>query len=411
MSIATLKLAVKVLLRRKFFTAVSLFAISVTLVVLMVAAALLDHVVGAMPPESRQDRMLNVRWGQMTHEHSTWNGTLGYGFLDRHVRPLAKAEAVTIHSEPDSVVGWAGGEKVTSWLKRTDGVFFRVFDFTFLEGSPYGEEDDANARPVAVINAATRRKFFGNTPALGRTIDLDGQTFRVAGVVADVPFFRALTFSDVWAPLSTAKTDSYKVGVLGDFNASILARSPADFDTIREDLASRLPLVELPKPYKKFVSAADRPLDTVARELVPGRHTAAPTGALVALLAAAALLFMLLPAVNLVNLNVSRMLERASEIGVRKAFGASSRNLVGQFLAENVVVCLVGGVLGWAGSALVLAGIGASGVIPYAAFHLNGRIFLAGLGVTVAFGVLSGLYPAWKMSRLHPVEALKGVSR
>ena len=411
MSLATLKLAVKVLLRRKFFTAVSLFAISVTLVVLMVAAALLDHVVGAMPPESRQGRMLSVRWGQMTHEHSRWSGTLGYRFLDRFVRPLKKAEAVTVHSEPAPVVGWVRGEKVSSWLKRTDGVFFRVFDFTFLEGVPYGVDDEANARFTAVINETTRRRFFGTSPAVGRTLELDGQTFRVAGVVADVPFYRMLTFGDVWVPISTSKSDSYKSGIMGSFFATILARTPADFDAIREDLTTSLPLVELPKPYKEFVSAADTPFEALARDLTPGPHTAAPVGWFAAGLAALALLFMLLPAVNLVNLNVSRMLERASEIGVRKAFGASSRTLVGQFLVENVVLCLVGGALGWAGSALVLAGIGSSGVIPYADFHLNVRIFLAGFAATVVFALLSGLYPAWKMSRLHPVEALRGVSR
>ena len=55
---------------------------------------------------------------------------------------------------------------------------------------------------------------------------------------------------------------------------------------------------------------------------------------------------MLLPTVNLVNLNVSRMMERASEIGVRKAFGASSRTLVGQFVVENVALSLIGGAVG-----------------------------------------------------------------
>ena len=120
---------------------------------------------------------------------------------------------------------------------------------------------------------------------------------------------------------------------------------------------------------------------------------------------------MLLPTVNLVNVSVSRILERASEIGVRKAFGASSWTLVGQFLVENVVLTLIGGLLGFVLAALVLDGINGSGLFPYARFALNGRVFLYGLLLTLFFGVLSGVYPAWKMSRLHPVDALKGALR
>ena len=61
---------------------------------------------------------------------------------------------------------------------------------------------------------------------------------------------------------------------------------------------------------------------------------------------------MLLPTVNLININVSRIMERASEIGVRKAFGASSRTLVGQFIVENLILTLVGGAVGFGLSAL-----------------------------------------------------------
>ena len=128
-------------------------------------------------------------------------------------------------------------------------------------------------------------------------------------------------------------------------------------------------------------------------------------------LAVAACLFMLLPAVNLINLNTSRIMERASEIGVRKAFGASSRTLVGQFVVENLVLTLVGAAIGFLVAALLLQVINSSGMIQYAQLHLNYRIFGWGVVLAVGFGLLSGVYPAWRMSRLHPVMALKGASR
>jgi putative ABC transport system permease protein len=111
------------------------------------------------------------------------------------------------------------------------------------------------------------------------------------------------------------------------------------------------------------------------------------------------------------NINVSRIMERASEIGVRKAFGASSWTLVGQFIVENVLLTMVGGVIGFIGSLFVLRAITESGLIQYAEFHINYRVFFYGLGTAVFFGLFSGVYPAWKMSRLNPVQALKGASR
>ncbi len=138
---------------------------------------------------------------------------------------------------------------------------------------------------------------------------------------------------------------------------------------------------------------------------MPSRDAVAP---LLALVSGLVLAFMLLPAINLVNVNLSRIYERMSEIGVRKAFGASSSRLVGQFVFENVVLCIVGGVIGVILSALVLAGINSSGVVPDADFSISLGVFFAGVGLAVFFGVLSGLYPAWRMSRLHPVVALKG---
>jgi putative ABC transport system permease protein len=112
-----------------------------------------------------------------------------------------------------------------------------------------------------------------------------------------------------------------------------------------------------------------------------------------------------------VNLNVSRILERASEIGVRKAFGASSWTLVGQFLVENVVLTLLGAAAGTVVAAAGLALVNASGAIPYVDLGLNYRVLGWGVLLALAFALLSGVYPAWRMSRLHPVDALRGGAR
>ena len=121
----------------------------------------------------------------------------------------------------------------------------------------------------------------------------------------------------------------------------------------------------------------------------------------------ATLLFMLMPTINLVNINVSRILERSSEIGVRKAFGASAQTLVAQFLVENIFLTLIGGMLGLLLSVGAMQLINDSNVIAHAHLQLNWRIFSIGMALSVLFGLISGVYPAYKMSKLQAVEALK----
>jgi len=93
---------------------------------------------------------------------------------------------------------------------------------------------------------------------------------------------------------------------------------------------------------------------------------------------------------------------------VRRAFGASARDLLLQFLFENVVISVVGGVLALLSAALVMAALNQSDLIPYATFSLNWRIAGWGFAFALAFGVISGVWPAWRLSRLTPIEALAG---
>ena len=409
-----LKIAFKVFLRRKFFTFISLFGISFTLVVLMVAVALLDHVFAPLPPEVNQDRTVGIYRASMFGDRTMWSTAAGFRLLDRYARDLPGAERLSIFSRSQTVYAYPGGNKVRLELKRTDGEFWKILRFDFIEGGPYSQQDVNEARFVAVITRTTRQRVFRERPALGQTFEADGQRFRVVGVVSDIPWLRNLPFAEMWVPITTAKSDSYKTELLGPFNALVLARDRAAIPAIQEEFRARLARVELPDPkrFKKLTAPLETVFEAMARNRFSSlREESSHTERLWAAMVGAALLFMLLPTVNLINLNVSRIMERASEIGVRKAFGASARTLVGQFVVENVVLTLLGGAVGFLVSFFALRAITASGVIPYANLTLNIRIFLYGVLLALFFGVFSGVYPAWRMSRLNPVQALKGAAR
>jgi putative ABC transport system permease protein len=166
-----------------------------------------------------------------------------------------------------------------------------------------------------------------------------------------------------------------------------------------------------PERYQKMSGSPRTRLEDIAAEAVGTTNDAPRTALFIGALAVLALMFMLLPAINLVNMNISRIFERVPEIGVRKAFGASTGHLVGQFIVENIVLTVIGGAIGFLLSLWALQLVNGSGLIPNAAFRMNPRIFLYGLGLSVFFGVLSGAYPAWRMARLDPVEALRGGHR
>jgi putative ABC transport system permease protein len=353
--------------------------------------------------------MLTVLTLRMTSEHSIRSGGPGFGFLDRYARDLPGAERVSFSTLPASFTGYVNGERVRSSVKRTDGEFFRVFRFEFVEGGPFTAEDDRNASRVAVVNEATRDRYFGGGPALGRTLDVQGDSFRVVGVVRNVPNSRLLPFSDVWVPLGTTKGDAYRREFVGDMMAVIVAKDRSAIPAIQDEFRSRLATAELPPPYTSVTGAAETFFAAISGFLFDPGGESRPER-LWGLILGAGILFMTLPSLNLVNITLSRILERSSEIGVRRAFGASSGALVGQFVVESVLLSLAGGVVGFLLSAVALGVLNASDVIPYSDFALNPRILLYGVGIAVFFGLLSGVYPAWRMSRLQPVEALRGRS-
>jgi putative ABC transport system permease protein len=412
---STLKLAAKVLLRRKFFTGISLFGISFTLLVLMLAAAQLDHILAHDPPESRGDRILAINSTILLGPAGDSAGGAGYKVLDGFARDLPGAERMSIILRDGVVTSYRDGVRTRSEIRRTDAEFWKILDFRFLEGGPFHDVDVREARFVAVISERTRDRLLPGGPAVGKTLLLGDQRFQVVGVVPNVPRGRRNARSDVWVPLSTARETGWRDNFLGSCVGLVLARSRADIPRIKEEMRSRLERrfqSPDPKRWTRLVAPIETVFEKMSRGLFDNRDQQhSRPERLMALIALAALLFMLLPTVNLVNLNVSRILERASEIGVRKAFGASSRTLVGQFLIENILLTLIGGAIGLVASLLVLHALTSSGAFPYGPLRLHLGLFLQALAIALVFGVVSGVYPAWRMSRLDPATALKGGER
>lgn len=411
-----LTLAWRILLRRKFFTFISLFGISFTLMILLVVVAFFDHISGPQVPERQMDRMLFVSMLRQRYQGGNgWsNSPVSASFINTYVRPMKTPEAVAITSMTTNATAFTPTQRLSVDLRYTDAVFWQILDFDFVEGRAFSAAEVRQTAPVAIINESTARAYFGTaTGVVGREVELNLRRYRIAGVVRDVPAVRFYTYADVWIPYTHAPRNFGDTHYDGEFMAILLAHSAAEAPAVRaefQQVMRRVP-IQNPKRIDRHYCYADPVIGSVMRQLLnfEGQENGSDNlGLFYTICTVLALLFMGLPTLNLVNLNVTRILERSSEIGVRKAFGASGRVLVGQFLVENVVLSVLGGALGLGLAAGVLHLLNESHIVAYSQFGLNLRVFGWGGLLAVVFGLLSGVYPAWRMSKMNPVDALRG---
>ncbi|MFH2054737.1 MAG: ABC transporter permease [bacterium] len=403
------KIALKVLLRRKFFTFVSLFGISFTLLVLIVVASFVDYLAIPTRPGTRLDRTLTMARIELGGEDSHVFSYPSYYLLDRYVRNMKTPEAVSIHSNQGTVFSYLQNRKLELKRKFTDEVFWDILEFDFVEGQPYTREQVASATNVAVIDEKVRAELFGDQPAAGKYIETTEGNYRIVGVIRheDIPVQSAA--AQVFVPITTSRFAMSSTSLFSNCFAYLLAADKSDFDLIKAEFAARLTDVakDHADEWQIVKASLGTQADLLIKEVVGeeregGRFLA--LGAIIALM----FLFMLFPAINLVNINISRIIERSSEIGVRKAFGASARTLTLQFIIENVFITLIGGVIAFCLALIVLNAISASGLLPFGILRINLRVVFYSLLLCLGFGLLSGVLPAYLMSRLHPVEALRG---
>lgn len=408
-----IKIAWKVLLRHPFYTFITLFGITLTLTVLMVVTSFVDHLLGAHYPETNRDRSLYIATIMQTDSaHTTMStGPASFDFLKKYAKSLKTAEQVAVMNNFGFSNAYVNGKRIKLNTKYTDAEFWSVMNFDFLEGKPYDDTNIRNADHVAVITDALRNQYFGgeNETVVGKTIDIENINYRVIGVVKGSPPTRIYTYSDVYFPYTAPKSNYQDKGLRGRYIAIVLAKSKADLPAVQAEFdnnIARIPKSEIPDSQRFTVLTvrADTYFDHFINTFT---RSAKDRVTLYAILGLILLMIMGLPAVNLVNVNVSRILERASEIGVRKAFGAPSRALLWQFIIENVFITFIGGAFALVLTFVVIQFINSSGWIAYADLTINLPVFLISMLVCLVFGLLSGVLPAFRMSRLKIAEALK----
>lgn len=404
------KIAIAVLKRRKFFTFISLFGISLTLTILILIAAFFDHLFSSGYPDHKRDRSLYVDKIIMQNEKD-WNITSSpsFYFIDHYVSQLETPVKIAISSHSRQSNVYVKNKKLSISYKYTNDQYWEVLEYDFVEGKPYNKQQIDNGERVAVISETARDKFFGNDQqVVGKYMEADNIQYRVTGVVKDVPTTLPLVYAEMYIPYTVSKTDlRTDKSLMGNYNAILLADSKNDLDKIKEEYQQMVSKIPLPdKEYDRMFSYADTYFVSFIRNIF-GQGENSGLGNFYQMLSIFVLLFLLLPTINLVNINISRIMERSSEIGVRKAFGASSRTLVFQFIVENIILTFLGGAIGLAISLLLLTIFNNSGLMPNVHLGINLSVLFYTFLACLVFGALSGVYPAWRMSRMQVVNALK----
>ena len=437
-----LLLALKVLRRRPFYTFISLFGISFTLMILMLITSMGDAMLGANPPMSEVDRLVFLPQierfiefydttytvdsvlmddGSMRYDstvevaaggRNNASGNMSFPFLDQTLRGLEHVEAYTFYNNNGFVNAYLDGRKVTMSTCYTDADYWRVFDFKFLYGVPFTADAIEGADKVVVITEVVAREYFGQVAqnVIGQQINLGDDRFTVSGIVARPLKDDDAINASIFLPYTTADPrDLTGDNPAGPFDAVFKARDARYTKNVIDQIhfiaenydMSGDPDYEILKLY------AATAIDKMAGEILLEQDYRKAKLFLFIPLGILLTLFLALPLINLINLGVSRVYERKSEIAVRKSFGADSRDILYQFLFENMVLTVIGGAVGCILALLLIRYINANDLVGIVRLSFSLKVFVYFLIVIALFGLLSGILPALRMSRTNVADALR----
>lgn len=413
-----IKIAWKVLLRKKMYSIIMITGITITIFITIIAAALIQQFKGPLAPESDFDKTLilsimNVTELKNGSRENNWCDPPSYYFIKKYLKTMKTPKLVAAISGNDYTFDedfYQNNKKSTFTIKYTDADFWKVTNFNFIKGKPFNQTDFDNAERLAVIDENLQNYYFQNQDPIGKTIIIKNKNYKVAGVVENVDILRQVSFANIWLPLTTEEIFNQKI-TMGYFNAIVLAKSKNDIDKIYKEFDSKMKSYDFADFQKQDHLDAYLEPHPIYREIrsKTGWDTKNETITfyIYAILIGTLMLFLSLPAINLLNINYNRIFERASEIGARKSFGASSSYITMQFITEQLFIVLISGALALILSFVAVFVFNNVNPVPNLKLHIGHQTFLITLAICMLFSLLTGVFPALRYSRMSIIDSLK----
>lgn len=415
------KIFLKVASQNKLFTFLSLFGISLTIMFVMIFSMTISKITSGSGPEKDLktivfcDRIMTKRTvnGKSTNGYSI--SACGRTLSETYLKKIKSADIVSMYT---GAMPWEfilNGKYQKKLQNQTDAEYWDLFEYKFLQGRPYTKEEVISGANLAVITQSLKLLIFGSDEnVLGKTVHYTSMDLTVTGVVEDPPKTDQNATGDLYFPYTLLKNTEAFDEYLGGFNTAFKAGNSNQFSAIHDETHAMIARLDAADTTQSiFLSGPYSQLEKIMRGYGDPEEYSKGSSLFKYLLYALA--FILLPAVNLMALNFARIHERGEEIAIRKSFGAASSALRSQFLFENILMTLTGGIIGIILAYLVVGLLGSSLTISInyfnnvpLTFSFNYMVFAATLLACLIFGLLSGYLPAIRLSRMKPAVYLKG---
>ena len=354
-----LKITWKVLKRKRVYTIVTMIGIVLPVTFIVILTAFFTHLGNNTSPKSKFNKVIyldNIQWKEI-YENGDENMNIGspptYSFIQKHLEVLKTPKMVasvsnTFYDDPEII--YINKKPTSVIVKYTDTEFWDLCDFHFLEGRPFNEAEFERKDPLAIIDKKTSILLFGKVKSAGKTFTFKNKNYIIAGVVENVDATMLRIAANIYFPYSCS--DQYYNESMWDLGSSalILTARSSDFNKIQGEFQQQLKKVSfdnLGMPGINHVEGNIIKENYIERLILLTqkffRLYENNTYRLYYIaLSIIVLFFVVIPALNLINITINRFYERISEIGVRKAYGASIKTVIVQFLFENTIITFMG---------------------------------------------------------------------